>query len=149
MTVMEENAENLYSDQANFVQKCKDFAVKNNCHLILVAHPNKSKQELEEEALKGNLEKTDISGSNNIPNKADNIISVERLFGENRPCDAIITVLKDREEGQRKVVQYNFSKNSKRFYNENTLETEVYGWEQFIPLSINYENIRKGNPFED
>ena len=95
---------------------------------------------MSDESYKGNLEKTDISGSNNIPNKADNIISVERLFGEERECDAIITVLKDREEGQRKVIKYNFSSNSKRFYNENTVETETFGWETLIPIEINKEN---------
>ncbi len=150
MTVLEENADSIYSDQANFVQKCKDFSVINNCHVVLVAHPTKSKQELDGEVDKGNLDKTDISGSNNIPNKADNIISVERLFSDERNCDAIITVLKDREEGQRKVIKYNFSASSKRFYNENTTETEAYGWETLIPLQINYDNVRKGiidNPF--
>jgi len=140
MTVLEENAESLYSDQANFVQKCKDFAIQHNCHLILAGHPNKSKQELGEEAEKGNLEKTDISGSNNIPNKADNIISVERLFSENRTCDAIVTLLKDREEGQRKVIHYNFSKSTLRFYNERTNESDTFGWEKTVPIIINKEN---------
>jgi len=140
MTVLEENAESLYSDQANFVQKCKDFAIQHNCHLILAGHPNKSKQELDPETEKGNLEKTDISGSNNIPNKADNIISVERLFGDGRICDAIVSVLKDREEGQRKVIHYNFSKRTLRFYNDRTHEAQVFGWEKTIPIIINQEN---------
>lgn len=151
MTVLEENADSLFSDQANFVQKCKDFAISNNIHLILAAHPNKMKHELDEEAEKGNLDKTDISGSNNIANKADNIISVERLFGENRKCDAIVTVLKDREEGRRKVIKYNFSKSSLRFYNDNTFETDTYGWESDIPirkLNNNFKYIHEKAPWE-
>ena len=76
----------------------KDFAIRNWVHIVLIAHPNKEKGEIKN-ASKGNLEKTDISGSNNIPNKADNIIAVERNWGDDRDCDAIITSLKDRESG--------------------------------------------------
>lgn len=149
MTVMEENADSIYSDQANFTQKCKDFAVRHNCHVILVAHPTKAKLELEPDATKGNLDKNDISGSNNIANKADNIIAVERLFGEERDCDCIITLLKDREEGRRKVIKYNFSKSSLRFYNENTVETETFGWETLIPLEISDTYIKSIAPWEE
>lgn len=151
MTVMEENADSLFSDQANFTQHCKNFAIKNNVHLILAAHPNKLKHELDQEAIKGNLDKTDISGSNNIANKADNIISVERLFGENRICDAIVTVLKDRESGRRKVLKYNFSKSSLRFYNDSTQETETYGWETNIPiktLNNNFKQYKEAVPWD-
>ena len=100
MAILEENADSLFSDQANFVQRCKNFAINNKVHIVLLAHPNKTKGELKE-GEEGNLDKTDISGSNNIPNKADNIISVERVWGDDRDCDAIITSLKDRETGQR------------------------------------------------
>ncbi|MDQ4682060.1 hypothetical protein, partial [Stenotrophomonas maltophilia group sp. RNC7] len=93
MSILEENADSLFSDQANFVQRCKDFAIDNWVHVVLLAHPNKEKKELKDKEI-GNLEKTDISGSNNIPNKADNIISVERIWGDNREFDALITSLK-------------------------------------------------------
>lgn len=136
MALMEENADSLNSDQANLIQRCKNFAIKNNIHIVLLAHPNKSKQEVngseengKKQENKGNLEKTDISGTNNIPNKADNIIAVERLWSDDRPCDAIITSLKDRESGQRKTMNFNFSKNTLRFYNQSTKETVKYGWE--------------------
>ncbi len=141
MSILEENADSLFSDQANFVQKCKNFAINNKVHVVLLAHPNKMKGELKS-GEDGNLDKTDISGSNNIPNKADNIISVERLWADDRVCDAIITSLKDRETGQRKQMKFYFSNKSLRFYNNITKENQIYGWEvseklkQQIPIEF-------------
>lgn len=142
MAILEENADSLFSDQANFVQRCKNFAIANKTHVVLLAHPNKDKREIKA-GTTGNLEKTDISGSNNIPNKADNIIAVERLWGEDRDCDAIITSLKDRETGQRKVLKYYFSNSTLRFYNSITKQEAYYNWhnkpveEYFIETSEN------------
>ena len=137
MSRLEENADSLNSDQANFVQRCKDFAIRNKVHVVLLAHPNKEKREITEANPEGgNLAKTDISGSNNIANKADNIIAVERVWNDNtdsfgrnlRTADAIITSLKDRESGERKAMFFRFSKNTLRFYNEHTKETFDYMW---------------------
>ena len=130
MSKLEENADSLYSDQANFVQECKNFAIRNNVHVVLLAHPNKEKKELDSEAIEGNLAKTDISGSNNIANKADNIISVERVFESENDVDAIISSLKDRESGERLVMKFLFSKKTFRFYNEHTVERFNFGWEK-------------------
>lgn len=129
MAILEENADSLFSDQANFVQRCKNFVINNKVHVVLLAHPNKEKREIKKND-SGNLEKTDISGSNNIPNKADNIIAVERVWGDDRDCDAVITSLKDRETGQRKEMRFYFSPTSLRFYNNFTPESKTYGWER-------------------
>lgn len=128
MAILEENADSLYSDQANFVQRCKNFAITNKVHVVLVAHPNKEKKEIRN-GIDGNLDKTDISGSNNIPNKADNIIAVERLWGPDVDCDAIVTSLKDRNTGQRKQMRFFFSSETLRFYNNTTKENRRYSWE--------------------
>lgn len=140
MAILEENADSLYSDQANFIQRCKDFAVANWVHVVLLTHPNKEKGELQN-AYKGNLEKTDISGSNNIPNKADNIIMVERNWGEDRDWDSIITSHKDRESGQRKVMLFYFSPETLRFYNDRTSEKRTFGWERFIRTEDHTERV--------
>jgi RecA-family ATPase len=130
MSVLEENADSLFSDQANFVQHCKNFAIKYNVHVVLLAHPNKEKREVY--GSEGNLSKRDISGSKNISNKADNIISIERNWydGDDKNCDLIFTSQKDRESGQRKIILYNFSAKTLRFYNENTKENVIYGWDK-------------------
>jgi len=129
MSKLEENADTLYSEQSNFVQKCKEFAVLNKVHVVLLTHPNKVKGELEDAEV-GNLDKLDISGSNNIANKADNIIAVERNWGETSQCDAIITSQKDRESGEKKVMKFMFSKKTLRFYNDSTKEQIKYSWEE-------------------
>lgn len=147
MAILEENAESLLSDQANFVQRCKDFAVINHVHVVLLTHPNKNKPELEN-ATVGNLDKFDISGTGNIPNKADNIIAVERNWGDDRPCDAIITSLKDRETGQRKCMQFYFSQDTLRFYNDKTPEERHYGWQESeVQGFFDMGEISKDNPF--
>jgi twinkle protein len=127
MSKLEERADSLNSDQANFVQRCKDFVINNKCHLVLLVHPNKGKEEIKA-GVNPNIEKTDISGTNNIANKADNIISIERNWNEEREYDAVITSLKDRETGERKAIKYCFSKRTLRFYNDTTKEEKVYGW---------------------
>lgn len=146
MSKLEENADSLNSDQANFVQECKNFAIRNKVHVVLLAHPNKCKGELCEDSEEGNLEKTDISGSNNIPNKADNIIAVERNFN-NSEVDAIITSLKDRESGERKVMRFLFSKNTLRFYNNRTKENFNFGWNvksEKEKMQLNKKFIQEG-----
>jgi len=138
MSKLEEVADELYSAQANFIQSCKNFAISNNVHVVLLAHPNKGKGEIKtDDAQEGNLDKLDISGSNNIANKADNIIAIERNFGDNAECDAFITSLKDRESGIRKVIRMNFSKKTLRFYNDRTKEIVNYGWEKNKNMELN------------
>lgn len=130
MSILEEKADSIYNDQANFVQKCKNFARKYNVHVVLVAHPNKIKQEVFNE--QGNLSKLDILGSSNIGNKADNIIAIERNWDntEDKTCDMIFSSLKDRETGQRKTINYNFCMENLRFYNAKTPRKYYYSWNE-------------------
>lgn len=143
MAALESCADSLYSDQSNFVKKCKRFAVNNNVHVVLMAHPNKEKKELTGET--GNLEKTDISGSNDIPNLADNIIAVERVWAEERNVDAIVTSLKDRESGQRKVIRFLFDHETLRFYNDVTKRFVNYGWEKHLKPEVKTAKYYNGN----
>jgi len=142
MTAFEINERTQYSDQANFIQRCKDFARDKNVHLVIICHPNKIEGELTAKSTKGNLTKNDISGSGNIGNKADNIIAVERVWKDKTDDqglpDAFITSLKDREEGKRAMFEYWFSNKSLRFYNNNTPKNVVYDWQQYLP---GYEKV--------
>lgn len=143
MSILEDSKDNLNSEQSNFVQRCKDFAINKKVHVVLLAHPNKLKNEIAvTEANEGNLTKLDISGSNNIANKADNIIAVERNFAPNAECDAIITSLKDRESGERKVLNYLFSKRTLRFYNNRTKEHIDFGWETKDNMKLNQAYVQ-------
>lgn len=132
--VLHEDATSLYSDQANFVQDCADFAAAYNVHVILVAHPRKVEElkvEQNKEPDYGVLEKMDVSGTKGITNKAHNIVSVERDF-ESVYFDMIVTNLKDKENGNRKAFKYHFSKDTYRFYNDITPEVVQRPWEKLV-----------------
>ncbi len=137
MSAMEEVADSLNSDQSNFTQQCKDFAEAYNVHVMLVTHPNKLKKKGE------SLEKEDISGSNNIPNKADIIMAVERNYRENREYDVKIKLLKDREEGQIVTVKFMYNPNTKRLLelDEDIPLPIEYDWKKYLESKEWWENI--------
>lgn len=128
MSALEDAAESMNADQSNFVQQCKDFAEGYRVHVILAVHPNKVKKAGEK------IEKEDISGSNNIPNKADIILSVEKQIAEDKDCDAKIRLLKDREEGRYKEIKLLFQESTKRLLEiENgTIRQIDYRWKQYL-----------------
>ncbi len=128
MSALEETADSINADQSNFVQQCKDFAENYRVHVILATHPNKIKGRGEK------LEKEDISGSNNIPNKADVIISIERQFKNDRDCDAKLRLLKDREEGRYTEVKLIFQETTKRFLEleGDKIRPINYNWRQHL-----------------
>lgn len=81
--------------QAEFMQNLHDVADRYHKHIILVVHPNK---EYRKENGK-NLDMENISGTSDIYNKADNILSVVREYDPTKIESGIngsITVLKNR-----------------------------------------------------
>lgn len=62
--------------QADFMQRCCDIAKSYNTHIILVLHPNKTLQKGQD------FEFEQISGTQDLPNKADNIIFIRREYDE-------------------------------------------------------------------
>lgn len=152
MTAIEADAIKQNANQSNLIQRCKEFAINTNTHVIIISHPNKDKKELEKGAEKGNIEKTDISGTNDIPNKADNIIAIERVWKEGEEDNEIsmyMTSLKDRWKGERKLFRYKFSKKSLRFYNNNVHEHADYGWKKFLPAQTSIEGVSEWNITDD
>jgi twinkle protein len=129
MSAMEESADSINADQSNFVQRCKDFAENFNIHIMLAVHPNKIKGKEQR------LEKEDISGSNNIANKGDNIISIERYYKSERDCDAALRLLKDREDGQFVEVKLMYQTQSKRLVEmteSGFLKEPKYTWKHHL-----------------
>lgn len=124
-----EDTENLNADQSNFMQRCKDFAEAHHVHVLLVLHPNKLKRAGDK------LEKEDISGSNNLPNKADVIISIERQIDNDKTCDAKLRLLKDREEGRFAEIKLVFQQNTKRLLEMDNGKPKAifYFWKKFLP----------------
>lgn len=93
MSILSAKASEQYSEQASFVQQCCDLSKMYNVHIIIVAHPNKT-------LTKGqSMEFEQISGTADIGNKADNVISVTRLYDDNiekEGCEGYIQVIKNR-----------------------------------------------------
>jgi len=129
MSALEDSADAQNANQSNFTQQCKDFAEAYKVHVMLVCHPNKLKRQGEK------LEKEDISGSANISNKADIIVSIERQFREDRNCDALLRLLKDRENGKYAEVKLIFQESTKRLLEvENgTVRPIQYDWKRYLP----------------
>ena len=80
--------------QGDFMQNCCDLAKAESTHIILVVHPNKT-------LAKGQImELEQVSGSQDIANKADNIIIVRREHDEDKReetgADGDITLRKNR-----------------------------------------------------
>ncbi len=79
--------------QADFMQRCHDLAICYRTHIILVLHPNK-------EYRKGmDMDFEQISGTSDLANKADNIISINREYDEGRIMSGVngkVSLLKNR-----------------------------------------------------
>lgn len=86
-------ASEKYEAQADFVQRCCDMAKLYHCHIIIVLHPNKTFR-------KGDsLDFEQISGSSDISNKADCILSIIREYDEEKKMagvDGYCEILKNR-----------------------------------------------------
>jgi hypothetical protein len=114
----------------------KDFAKKNQVHIILVAHPRK---------VMSFLRKNDISGSSDLTNAVDDVFIIHRVnndffragaefFGESeinhyRGFGNVIEVAKNRMYGiVDLMVGMQYEVESRRF--KNTLDENIrYGWE--------------------
>ena len=130
MTAMETVQENdqLYLVQSNFVGKLKKIAVKYDVVVILVAHPRKTKLEFDND---------DVAGSADITNKADVVMSYQRVENDDS-CDSTLSITKNRLFGK-----YANKENAiKLFYSEKTKRIfpygqypKRYGWEKgFTPI---------------
>lgn len=125
MTSMEFVSEqsNLYLEQSRFVGKLKKLAMKYQVVVILVAHPRKTQNEL------GN---DDISGSSDITNKVDVVLSYSRAPAGSR-CSSRLSVTKNRLFGKlltgNDSIELMYSEKTKRIYSPKATYQRRYGWE--------------------
>ena len=69
---IETNSSDEYREQKNIMEKLRTFAINNNVHIHLVAHPRKT------DKFQTRLTIYDVLGSSNLVNKAYNVISIIR-----------------------------------------------------------------------
>ena len=154
--------------QRELILQIKDFAKKNQVHIILVAHPRKTL---------AFLRKNDISGTSDLTNAVDNVFIIHRVnndffragadfFGEAyinrfRGFGNVIEVAKNRMYGiVDLMVGLHYEPESRRFKNEIN-EVIHYGWEneteqehyyvapqKTIAYEQQNEYVSNGLPFE-
>lgn len=93
MSILSVQASEKYEQQADFMQRLCDLAKAYSTHIILVLHPNKTYRKGED------MDFEQISGTSDLYNKADNIITVIREYDEDKKSQGIngtIKVLKNR-----------------------------------------------------
>lgn len=108
--------------QSVFTGRLVDFCKRLNVHTHLVAHPRKTEG-------KRALEADDVGGSGDITNRADNVFKVERVAPEDKGCDALVTIMKNREYGARGTVKLDFNEPSRRFFPAGGSPAKRYSWE--------------------
>ena len=112
MTVTSGSEEEIKA-QARFAAKLKAFAVKFKAHVLLVAHPRKTKQG---EAIQND----DVAGSSAITNLADNVIIVEKPN---------LRIIKNRDFGVLDYIECSFNPANRRIYQTSVGDRTVYGWD--------------------
>jgi KaiC/GvpD/RAD55 family RecA-like ATPase len=147
--------------QKQFILALKDFAMKEQVHVILVAHPRKSV---------AFLRKTDISGSGDIINAVDNCFIFHRVnedfihaitdfydaarASQLRQYGNVLAVEKNRLMGVVDLmVGMHYEVESRRFKNTQ-YETIHYGWEQeptqtSLSLGETMDSMPFGAPLDD
>ena len=143
-----------YEKQTTLVLALCELAKKYKVHIMFVAHPRKAI---------GFLRKTDISGTADITNAADNVFIIHRVntdfkrftkqdlgLKEDNPLysyNNVIEICKSRDTGVcDEFIGLYFEKESKRFLNTKD-ELKRYGWEKDSLGFMNIDNERL--PFDD
>lgn len=128
MTAMDavDQQNNLYLAQSNFVGKLKKIAVRLNVAIILVAHPRKSNGQ--------DFSNDDVSGSSDITNKVDVVMSYKR--DDTDEHDSLLYITKNRLFGKYAIgenaIPLKYSEKTKRVFGKDA-DIAVYGWEKEKP----------------
>ena len=94
MSILSVQASEKYEQQADFMQRLHDLANSYNTHIVLVLHPNKTYR-------KGDaMDMEQISGSSDLYNKADNVLTVSKEQDEDKKQQGVsgsVSVIKNRD----------------------------------------------------
>lgn len=114
-----------YRAQSLFTQRLAQFAKANQVHVHLVAHPRKvDRGKFVDDA-------DEVSGTGDITNLADNVLSMRRLEEKGVDGrDTELTVLKARESGIRGRIGLCYEPTSRRFYAPFSKPDKRFGWEK-------------------
>lgn len=114
MTITSGSESEENASQAKLMNMLKQFTLKYNCHVILVAHLRKTKAG-------ETARQDDISGNSVIVKLADSALSVEHPD---------IRVLKNREEGLMRLIPCGYAPDSRRIYQLDKGDKFHYSWDR-------------------
>lgn len=133
---------NKWNKQVQFMNRFKEFIMRNNVHGNLVVHPYKTDKEL--------ITKDDVGGTGEITSLADNVLIVhklkrgEKFNGSECEFDAMVNIDKGRV-GTTGHVYLNFNPNTKRLYTPTDTREEnfKYGWNnyKYDPIDENIDDM--------
>lgn len=140
--VSESDNESLYRVQSNFVGELCKIAKKYKVVIMLIAHPRKRLQS------NGDFRNDDVSGSADITNRVDVVMSYDRIFEHGEEVDPTsrqMSITKNRLYGRtttkaNRIVLY-FDSSSKRIADRNKQFAKVYvkdkeGYANVVPDSM-------------
>lgn len=123
MTAMtDDGGSDIYRAQSRFVKELAAIAKGYEVLVILIAHPRKTSRELEND---------DISGSGDISNLADLVLS----YGKPKEKEAVngvvrtLTIMKNRMNGRTERIMLHFDEASKRIAEDEDGLNFLLGWE--------------------
>lgn len=144
MSVLTASAVEKLEKQGEFMQKCCDIAKIYNMHIILVLHPNKSYRKGLE------MDYEHISGTNDLPNKADNIIVVRKAHEDVELASGIsgyIDVIKNKVWGTTLTVKTYFDKETNSILEYDSLTNKAkkqsFDIEKYIDVEVEFYNGEK------
>ena len=120
LTALSDESEDENRVQARFINRLLSFAKRTNSHVMVVAHPRKTK-------VQEHLGQDDVGGAGAIVNLADFCVAVEKPD---------LRILKNRDGGTNKLIQCCYCPDSRRAYQANEGDKNSFSWnKEGIPLA--------------
>lgn len=101
---MDQNA-NRFFKQDFFIGCLRQFSTKYNCHVTLVAHPRKEKEDV-------SLSNNSLYGGVKASQEADNIMIIINKFNARFKCNKYVQITKNRYKGSLGVLPLYYDKSS-------------------------------------
>jgi twinkle protein len=143
MTSLSGTERDFYHKQSQFLGKVMAFDRKYGTHTHIIAHPRKTDGRIKS--------KHEISGSNDLGNRPDNVFSVYRLTDEERnkeEFDTAVDVFKARFMGGQDVsISLKFIPECKRFIPAKAKTVKDYSWVKLMPgkeekqMALDWEGV--------
>ena len=108
------DSDDEWKAQAAFIKAIKKFAIKYRAHVMLVAHPRKTK-------IGADITQDDISGTLAIMNLCDSAIVIKRPD---------LSVLKNRIDGKRVDISCCYCGDSRRIYQADVGDKNQFSWDK-------------------